>query len=340
MSKKLSIMNDPLSFIGGNEAVTLSIDDIVVEEQVRKDFGENEISELAESIKQVGIINPPVVRKKDGSYVIIDGERRLRACKLLGMDKVLCSVKDIKEEDIHAAQIIANVHRKDLTDVELYYGFKLYQDQGLSLRDIVAKTGVNKAKVEEILKGRDFEENLKTLSAGEEGNKEFRKLAETTGIADPEKKAEVRANIDKFSRSDIKKIKNNSKPRKSNKNKAKKEVSEIRTPDINNTGSNNAPVISTDKLPVGFDKGKVKEQLPGPLAKGVFEDVFKNDIETFNNTHKNIVLELGGEKDIKFHNLPFQNEPTVIKIAFKSENLVNDLISILNKAFPGREVEE
>ena len=56
MSKKLTIANDPLAFLGQDEVVTLLIDEIEVEEQVRKEFGIAEIQELADSIKQVGII--------------------------------------------------------------------------------------------------------------------------------------------------------------------------------------------------------------------------------------------------------------------------------------------
>ena len=279
MSKKLFIKDDPLSFLGGNEAVTLSIDEIVVEEQVRKEFDEETIKELAESIKSVGLINPPVVRREKGSYIILDGERRLRACKLLGKESILCSVMEIKEEDVPGAQIIANVHRKDLTDVELYYGLKLYQDKGLSIRDIATMTGMKRARVEELLKARNFSDKLKDLEPGEEGNKKFRKLAELEGIADPEKKAAAQANVDNLSRSDIKKIKNKSKPRNTNKNKGNKGVSEIRTHEKGGENSesgkeNQISLNSDNMIPGAPPYEQMRNLMPGETSKAVIDDFY------------------------------------------------------------------
>ncbi|MCL4497067.1 MAG: ParB/RepB/Spo0J family partition protein [Deltaproteobacteria bacterium] len=281
MSKKLFIKDDPLSFLGGNEAVTLSIDEIVVEEQVRKEFDEETIKELAESIKSVGLINPPVVRREKGSYIILDGERRLRACKLLGKESILCSVMEIKEEDVPGAQIIANVHRKDLTDVELYYGLKLYQDKGLSIRDIATMTGMKRARVEELLKARNFSDKLKDLEPGEEGNKKFRKLAELEGIADPEKKAAAQANVDNLSRSDIKKIKNKSKPRNTNKNKGNKGVSEIRT---HEKGGENSESGKGNQIPGAPPYEQMRNLMPGETSKAVIDDFYGKTPGTGNQT--------------------------------------------------------
>ena len=285
MSKKLVIKDDPLSFLGGGEAVTLSIDEIVVEEQVRKEFDEEAIKELAESIKSVGLINPPVVRREKGSYIIIDGERRLRACKLLGKESILCSVMEIKEEDVPGAQIIANVHRKDLTDVELYYGLKLYQDKGLSIRDIATMTGMNRNRVEELLKARNFSDKLKDLEPGEEGNKKFRKLAELEGITDPEKKAAAQANVNNLSRSDIKKIKNKSKPRKTKKNNGNKDVSEIQTHEKGEENSGDGDKnLNPKSFPEITEKGnqipgappyeQMRKLMPGETSKAVIDDFY------------------------------------------------------------------
>lgn len=286
MSRKLSIGDDPLEFLGGNEAITLPIDDIVVEEQVRREFGDEEIEALAESIKQVGLINPPVVRRKGMAYIIIDGERRLRACKLLGVDSVLCSIKDIKDEDIHGAQIIANVHRKDLTLIELYYGLKLYQDKGMSIRDIVVKTGIKKNLVEEILKARKFEDKLKDLPSGEEGNKEFRKLAAAEGIIDPVKKDEVQSNPGNFTRSGIDKIKKNSKPQKANKNK-KKAVGEDNTAGKSET---QPPASGKNQEPPADFRPK------NPRDIAAIEAINKS-MKIFNDAHVSIKLKMAEDAD-------------------------------------------
>jgi ParB/RepB/Spo0J family partition protein len=330
MSKKLFIKDDPLSFLGGGEAVTLSIDEIVVEEQVRKEFGEEAIKELAESIKSVGLINPPVVRREKGSYIIIDGERRLRACKLLGKESILCSVMEIKEEDVPGAQIIANVHRKDLTDVELYYGLKLYQDKGLSIRDIATMTGMNRNRVEELLKAQNFSDKLKDLEPGEEGNKKFRKLAELEGIVDPEKKAAAQANVDNLSRSDIKKIKNKSKPRKTKKNKGNKDVSEIQT-----RGKGNQISLNDDNvIPGAPPYEQMRNQMPGETTKAVIDDFYGKTpntenqilgldgfIKEFNSLMKNIQIKNIGSQTI---NIWASEEQTL-------KNIIGSLQVIFNK---------
>ena len=287
MSKKLTIANDPLAFLGQDEVVTLLIDEIEVEEQVRKEFGLAEINELADSIKQVGIINPPVIRIKDGHYIMLDGERRLKACKLLGMDKILCSIKEIKDEDVRVAQMIANIHRKDLTDVELYYGLKLYQDEGLSIRDLVERTGMKKGRIEELLKARKFEDKLKDLPPGDAGNKEFRKLAASEGITDPAIKAEVQSNVGNFSRTGIDKIKKNSKPQKANKNKTKKESSEIRTPEggeVNQDGKS------------GNQDGTGSFRPKNPRDIEIIEKI-DGSMKLFNDSHISIKLQMTEDAD-------------------------------------------
>ena len=229
MTKKLTIANDPLAFIGGkknNEIIEIEINEIEINEQPRHEFDFVKIHEMAESIKQVGVLNPPVVYQKDGKYVMLDGERRCRACKVLGMNKLLCVVKDIKEEDVRAAQLIANIHRKDLTKMELYEAFKFYQDQGVSIRDIAAKVGMNKSDIQRILSAKDLSEEIKQQITDD---KSFEKVVEANKIKDEFKKKEVMDNLDKLTRGEIKKIKNKSKPHKLNKNKDKNEVSEIRT---------------------------------------------------------------------------------------------------------------
>ena len=229
MTKKLTIANDPLAFIGGkknNEIIEIEIDEIEIAEQPRHDFDFVKIHEMADSIKKVGVLNPPVVYQKDGKYVMLDGERRYRACKLLGMSKLLCVVKDIKEENVHAAQLIANIHRKDLTKMELYEAFKFYQDQGVSIRDIAEKVGMNKSDVQRILSAKDLSEETKQKITDD---KTFEKAVEANQIKDKDKKKEVMGNLDNLTRGEIKKIKNKSKPRKASKKKEENEVSEFRT---------------------------------------------------------------------------------------------------------------
>ncbi len=93
--------------------------------QPRITFDEDTIAELAQSISQVGLIQPLVVRKSPGGYELVAGERRLRACKSLGMNTVTCIVEaTLREESSAMMALIENLQREDLhymEEAQCYY---------------------------------------------------------------------------------------------------------------------------------------------------------------------------------------------------------------------------
>ena len=104
--------------------------------QPRKNFDEDALTELSESIKQFGIIQPLVVQKKDDYFEIIAGERRWRAAKLAGLKEVPVIVKDYSEQEVVEIALIENIQREDLNPIEeaqaykrLLTEFNLKQDQ-------------------------------------------------------------------------------------------------------------------------------------------------------------------------------------------------------------------
>ena len=105
-------------------------------EQPRKNFNEDALQELSESIKQHGIIQPIVVTKKDDYYQIIAGERRWRAAKLAKLKEVPVIIKDYTPEEVMDIALIENIQREDLNPVEdalayqnLIEEYKLKQDE-------------------------------------------------------------------------------------------------------------------------------------------------------------------------------------------------------------------
>jgi len=86
--------------------------------QPRKIFNEEALQELAESIKEHGIIQPIVVRKKEKKYEIIAGERRFRAAKLAGLKEISAIVKEMTEQQMMEVAILENLQREDLTPIE------------------------------------------------------------------------------------------------------------------------------------------------------------------------------------------------------------------------------
>jgi ParB family chromosome partitioning protein len=105
-------------------------------EQPRKKFDEDLLQELADSIKQYGIIQPLVVIKKDTYYEIVAGERRWRAARIAGLKKVPVIIKGYTPREILEVSLIENIQREDLNPIEeaiaykkLINNFKLKQDE-------------------------------------------------------------------------------------------------------------------------------------------------------------------------------------------------------------------
>lgn len=84
----------------------------------RQTFDEDSLQSLAESIATHGLLQPIIVRPKDGVYELVVGERRLRAVKLLGQKSVLAKVEDFDDATCFELRLIENTHREDLTDAE------------------------------------------------------------------------------------------------------------------------------------------------------------------------------------------------------------------------------
>ena len=103
----------------GNTVENVDVSKLIVNPfQPRKIFNEEALNELAESIKEHGIIQPIVVRKKEKKYEIIAGERRFRAAKLAGLQEVPAIVKEMTEQQMMEVAILENLQREDLTPIE------------------------------------------------------------------------------------------------------------------------------------------------------------------------------------------------------------------------------
>ena len=93
-------------------------------EQPRKKFDEDALLELAESLKQYGILQPLLVQKRDDYYEIIAGERRWRAAKLAGLKEVPVIVKELSDQEIMEISLIENIQREDLNPIEEAHAYK------------------------------------------------------------------------------------------------------------------------------------------------------------------------------------------------------------------------
>lgn len=110
----------------GNEPeAVLSISEIVRNpNQPRKTFDEDKLAELADSIRQNGVLQPILVRRKDQKYEIVAGERRYQASKLAGLKEIPAVVREIDDDKVFQLALIENLQRSDLSPIEEAKGYK------------------------------------------------------------------------------------------------------------------------------------------------------------------------------------------------------------------------
>ncbi|ARE79736.1 ParB/RepB/Spo0J family partition protein [Campylobacter helveticus] len=97
--------------------------------QPRKHFDEEALKELANSIEEYGLIQPIIVLKKGERYVLVAGERRLRASKILGLKTILAFVADAEEKRLRELALIENIQRENLNPIELAHSYKSLIDE-------------------------------------------------------------------------------------------------------------------------------------------------------------------------------------------------------------------
>ena len=108
--------------------------------QPRKAFDANAMNDLANSIREHGIISPLVVTKReDGGYMIIAGERRYRAAKMVGLDTVPVIVKEYSDKEIQEISLIENLQREDLNPIEAAYGMKRLMEEFHLTQEVLAE---------------------------------------------------------------------------------------------------------------------------------------------------------------------------------------------------------
>lgn len=122
--------------------------------QPRKIFDKDALNELASSIKTHGVIQPLVVNdQKDGTYLIIAGERRFRASKLAGLDSVPCIVKNYSEKQIKEISIIENLQREDLNPIESARAIRQLMDEYNMTQEAVSeRIGVSRPNIANTLR--------------------------------------------------------------------------------------------------------------------------------------------------------------------------------------------
>ena len=137
--------------------------------QPRKKFDEETLEELAESIRQHGILQPLLVQKRDNHYEIVAGERRWRAAKLAGLREIPVLIQEFTDQEAMEIALIENIQREDLNAVEEAQAYRtLMQEFHLTQEEVAEKVGKSRAAVANRLRLLRLPEKIQGwLAAGE-----------------------------------------------------------------------------------------------------------------------------------------------------------------------------
>lgn len=156
----------------GKETVKdIPLEDITPgQRQARKTFDEAKLRELAASIKELGVIQPIVVRPaKEGGFELIAGERRWRACKEAGLKMIPAVVKDFKDEDATAVSLVENIQRADLNPLEEAAAYKqLADDYGMTQEQVASRVGKSRSVIANTIRLLELPESVKSLVYSDE----------------------------------------------------------------------------------------------------------------------------------------------------------------------------
>ncbi len=170
-----------------NGVVTLNINEIEPNiNQARKIFDEEALDELANSIKEYGVIQPIIVSKKPKYYEIIAGERRWRASKKAGLTEIPVIIRDDDEKRNKEISLIENIQREDLNPVEKARGIKqLMEEYGLTQQKVADILGKSRSGIANTVRILNLDE--KVLNLALEGKLTEGHCKSLMSIEDPEK---------------------------------------------------------------------------------------------------------------------------------------------------------
>jgi ParB family chromosome partitioning protein len=117
--------------------------------QPRTEFDEEALAELADSIAQLGVIQPITLKRRDdGKYTIISGERRWRASQRAGLETLPAYIREVDDENLHAMALVENIQRQDLNAIEIALGMqRLIDECGLTQEAMAEKVGKKRSTV-------------------------------------------------------------------------------------------------------------------------------------------------------------------------------------------------
>lgn len=135
--------------------------------QPRMEFAEETLAALARSIREVGVLQPIVVRVREGAYELVAGERRLRAARLAGLPTIPAIVRDSDDTDALREALIENIHREDLAPLELAAAYQeLLEELGSTQEEVAERLGCSRSQVANTIRLLSLPGDVQQLLAG------------------------------------------------------------------------------------------------------------------------------------------------------------------------------
>ena len=132
--------------------------------QPRKVFKEDELNDMADSIREHGIFQPLIVQKKDDYYEIVAGERRWRAARLAGLKEVPCIVREFTEQEKRMIQLLENIQREGLTPIEEAMAYRsLIDDFNMTQDQLAESIGKNRTTITNTMRLLNLADEVKEM---------------------------------------------------------------------------------------------------------------------------------------------------------------------------------
>ena len=137
-----------------SEISEIAISDIIPNPtQPRTEFDEEALSELADSIRELGLIQPITVKRDGEKYIIISGERRWRASERAGLESIPAYIREVDDTALHAMALVENIQREDLNAIEISLGMqRLVEECGLTQEALATRLGKKRSTVANYLR--------------------------------------------------------------------------------------------------------------------------------------------------------------------------------------------
>ncbi len=150
------------------EMTEIKLSDIIPNPtQPRTEFDEEALEELAESIRQLGLIQPITVKREGDKYIIISGERRWRASQKAGLEQIPAYIREVDDTTLHAMALVENIQREDLNAIEISLGMQRLVDEcGLTQEALAERLGKKRSTVANYLRLLNLPEEVQYALKG------------------------------------------------------------------------------------------------------------------------------------------------------------------------------